>query len=324
VRLGIYAHHVGSGHVARAGAIASAWEGEVGLLTSRPPSDPPPGVEVIDLPRDDEPPVATGAVTPRTLHHAPAGHKGLRTRMGQISAWIADRAPDVMLIDVSVEVALLSRLHGAPTAVVLHPGRRDDVPHLLQAGTVDLVLAPWGAPGRRDGRLHVGLVSRFDDAPRRFGMSGDDRVRVVVAVGTGGTRLRPEDVRRLRAALPADHTVDVLGPGDLGRWVTDPWPVLQAADVVVTSASLNLVAEVAAAASALVVVPEPRPHGEQMAHAEVLASQWDVPVASDWSVQEVVPAVAAARAAGPQPLSDRQGARRAVAALAEVAQGVVA
>lgn len=323
LHLGIYAHHVGAGHLARAQAIGRAWEGRVTVLTSRPPPAlAGSGFDVVVLP-EDEP--ATGSRTPDSLHHAPLGDPGLRDRMARIATWIRAARPDVVLVDVSVEVALLTRLHGIPTAVVRHPGARDDAAHRLCWETADLVLAPWGEPGERDDVVHVGLVSRFDDEQRRLGPVGDDRVDVVVAVGAGGTSLRHADLAALADALPARYRLDVLGevPGDpvaggpTGSWVHDPWSVFVGADVVVASASLNLVAEVAAAGVPLVVVPEDRPHDEQAAHAAVLAELWDVPVARDWT-DDLRGCIDRALAAGPSMLTDRRGAARAAEALAKL------
>lgn len=328
LHLGIYAHHVGAGHLARAEAIGRAWEGRVTVLTSRPPATlAGSGFDVVVLP-EDEP--DTGARTPGNLHHAPLGDTGLRDRMARIATWIRAARPDVVLVDVSVEVALLCRLHGVPTAVVRHPGDRDDPAHRLCWDTADLVLAPWGEPGERDDVLHVGLVSRFDDQQRRLGPFGDDRVEVVVAVGAGGTSLRHRDLAALATALPDGYRLDVVGevPGEpvedgpVAGWVHDPWSVFVGADVVVASASLNLVAEVAAAGVPLVVVPEDRPHGEQVAHAQVLAELWDVPVAADWT-DDLAGRIERALAAGPSMLTDRRGAARAAEALAKLTAGAM-
>lgn len=326
LQLGIYAHHHGAGHLARAAAIARAWEGRVTVLTSTPPLDlGGSGIDVVLLPPDGG---ETGTDTPEVLHHAPLGDDGLRERMARIAGWINAARPDVVLVDVSVEVALLTRLHGVPTAVVRQPGRRDDEPHRLCYELADLVIAPWGEPGERDGVVHVGLVSRFDDRPRRFGRTGDDTIRVVVAVGSGGTSLSHERLVELADALPPDHRLEVLGvvPGPVSDaphvptegWVHDPWPALVGADVVISSASLNLVAEVAAAGTPQVVVPEERPHGEQEAHARVLEELWGIPRCDGWGAQ-LVPHVLAARRAGPRHVSDRQGAGRAAEALAKLA-----
>ena len=62
----------------------------------------------------------------------------------------------------------------------------------------------------------------------------------------------------------------MLGPPGT-RWVDDPWPLLCAADVVVTHAGQNAIADVAAARRPAVVIAQPRPHDEQLATAACAA-----------------------------------------------------
>lgn len=85
-------------------------------------------------------------------------------------------------------------------------------------------------------------------------------------LGAGGT----DDTLDLDAAERAtpDWTWHVLGAR--GRWDQDPWPALCAAEVVVTHAGQNAVAEVAAARRPAIVVPQDRPFGEQAATAAAL------------------------------------------------------
>lgn len=327
LHLAIYAHHHGAGHLARATAIAQAWPGPVTVLTSARAAalDDEDGVDVVQLPLERC--TDTGASTPRTLHHAPLGDAGLRRRMARLSRVLEVERPDVVLVDVSIEVGMLTRLHGVPTAMVRQPGRRDDPPHCLGHATADLLLAPWGRPGSRDGVVHTGLLSRFDHRHRQRRRTSGHGVQVVVAIGTGGTSLRERHLTELADRLPDDHRVRCIGEVPDGGsdpsappsgYVEDPWPLLLDADVVVTAASLNLLGEVAAADVPVVAVPETRPHDEHETHVEVLAEQFDVPVAQSWD-DDLAGLVEAAMQQGAPGLSDRRGARRAVAALHDLA-----
>ena len=71
--------------------------------------------------------------------------------------------------------------------------------------------------------------------------------------------------------------------GPTGTWVADPTAALRSADVVVTHAGQNALAEVAAARRPAVVVPQDRPHDEQRTTAGVLArGGWPVSVRETW------------------------------------------
>ncbi|MFM2475491.1 glycosyltransferase, partial [Burkholderia cenocepacia] len=68
-------------------------------------------------------------------------------------------------------------------------------------------------------------------------------------------------------AATSDRRWTIAGPG---RWLEDPWDALTRAEVVVTAAGQNAIADVAAAGARAVVVPRPRPFDEQRRTAERL------------------------------------------------------
>ena len=280
--IGYYVHHHGRGHLHRALSVARELDGcVVGLSTLERPLEWTGAW--IDLPDDaagEDPvdPTAGGA-----LHWVPERHPGLRERMGEISRWIIDVEPDLLVVDVSVEVALLARLHGVPVVVMAQPGDRRDAPHDLGYGIADRVVAPWPADARgmlTSGVLDesavsaVGAFSRFDGRPVTASGSGGGR-RVVVLHGAGGTDLSGGRLEAAMARTPG-WTWTVLGEG--GVWVDDPWDELCRADVVVTHAGQNALAEVAAARRPALVVPQSRPYDEQRTTAAVLDRRPDLPV----------------------------------------------
>jgi hypothetical protein len=323
--IGYYAHHHGDGHLARATAIAAHLDRPVTLLSSRPAPAAWSGASVL-LARDDEP--APGPLADATaqgvLHWAPLHHAGLRERMGQLAAWIAAQRPRLLVADVSVEVALLARLTGTPVVVVAPPGRRDDPPHRLAYTTARAVLAPWPAwaqplQGPDVPVRCVGAFSRFDGRPTAARPPGGRRV--LVLGGRGGTAVTGEDLEAARRATPG-WSWAALGP-PAGRWVDDPWPLLCGADVVVTHAGANALAEVAASRRPAVVIPQPRPHDEQQhaaaaldaAGLAVVAAQW--PASAQWpALLERATAIGGMRWARWAP---GDGARRAAALLEELA-----
>jgi hypothetical protein len=288
--IGYYVHHHGSGHLHRATALARAAADRdlaVTGLSSLPRPHDWPGAW-LTLPRDD----GDTALRPTAhghLHWAPLGHDGLRERTTTISAWIEESRPDAVVVDVSVEVTLLVRLHGVPVVSVVLPGARGDAAHLLGLGVADALVAVW--PTEATGMLRdvpeaiarrlqpVGALSRFPLRPPGIRRPGPGRV--VLMAGTGGHDLDRERIEQARAASPDWHWT-VLGR-DLGTWVEDPAGVLADADVVVTHAGQNALAEVAALRRPAVVVPQDRPHHEQRTTARVLRDGgWPVVVEDRW------------------------------------------
>lgn len=287
--IGYYVHHHGHGHVTRAATLLPHLLGHevTGLSTLPAPRAWPQLWVGLDPDADDDPfelpeePTAGGV-----FHWVPRGHGGLRSRMSTISRWIAATDPDVVVVDTSVEVAALCRLHGVPVVQVLQPGVRTDRPHRLALDLADRIVAPWPADvaGVVDGvadddprLVHVGAFSRFDGRV-------DDDVRaptpatrqVTVLSGTGGPGVDAASLERARRSTPG-WTWTVLG-GQAGAWHDDPWPALLRADVVVTHAGQNALAEVAAARRPAVVVPQERPHEEQRTTASALHADGRLPV----------------------------------------------
>lgn len=290
--VGHYVHHVGSGHLHRATVLAqrlAAVGTRVTGLSTLPRPDAWEGGWV-ELPSDDD--GAPVDVTARGhLHWAPLRHDGSRARAARISAWIQDARPDALVVDVSVEVLLLARLHGVPTVAVVLPGRRDDPAHLLGLGTAEALVGFWpreadgmspGLPGPLAERLvPVGALSRHPVRPVRTDPPRPgERRSVAVLLGRGGHDVTPERLAAARADTPG-WDWHVLG-ADRGSWVADPSAVLAASDVVITHAGQNALAETAAARRPAVVVPQVRPHDEQATTGRVLAGDWPAVVLGTW------------------------------------------
>jgi hypothetical protein len=284
--IGYYAHHHGSGHVNRAMAIAAELDDDVTILSSAPrPSTWHGGW--VSLPLDHASPTiepdARGA-----LHFAPVGSAGLALRMAAVSKWLETYRPRAVVVDVSVEIASLVRLHGVRVVVIAQPGRRHDAPHELGYQLADAIIGCWppsahpleAAPSTTERVEAVGGLSRFE-------VSTESRERspeIVVFTGTGGrgesalTRV----VAEARAALPHARwtTLHHANPNTVAR-------ALRTYAVVFTHCGQNAVAEVAAARVPAVFVPEQRPFEDQERLGLQLA-RMDVP-ALVTSPGEVIP-----------------------------------
>ncbi|TGO04882.1 glycosyltransferase [Serinibacter arcticus] len=294
--IGWYVHHHGSGHLVRFLAIRPHLDADVVVFSSRPaPPELPARTRWVALDRDDDVrtdrdgvaldphdlrrsrPTAGGA-----LHWAPLHHAGHAARLATIAAVLAEETPSAFVVDVSVEVAVLVRLLGVPLVLMTQPGVRDDAPHALAHRLADAVVATWPS-GRSDPSgldpIEVGGISRFDGRPR----AGDPVPGRVLLLGGGSVG------ERAGVAGVASRDWHRLG-GD-GPWVEDPWPEICAAEVVVSAAGQNAVADLAAAGARAVVVPEDRPFDEQRATAHELRAAGLAVVVDAWPDDDAWPAL---------------------------------
>ncbi|MCK8678228.1 glycosyltransferase [Streptomyces lichenis] len=289
--IGYYVHHQGKGHLHRARCVARHTRTPVTGLSSLPRPADWTG-DWVRLPSDTGTGAGTAPADPTArgrLHWVPRHHPGLRARMAAVAAWIERTAPALLVSDVSVEVATLARLMGVPVAVSAMRGDRSDPAHRLAYDLADALLAPWPAelpePGWpaawRAKTEYTGAFSRHDGRPRPEGRPArpPEAREVVVLLGAGGTELTAARLSAAAEATPGWRWTVLGGPGE---WTDDPWPLLCRADAVVTHAGQNAVAECAAARTPAVVVPQTRPHGEQLATARALAAGELATVRTHW------------------------------------------
>lgn len=216
--------------------------------------------------------------------------------------WLAADRPELLVVDGSGAVAAAARSVGVPTIRLRRPGTSATrVTGAIEAvGTGELapypsLLEPDATPRwQRERTVHAGFLSRFAGrrpnrraGRRALGLDPDAQV-VTILSGRDGLGSSDELVAAARAT-PGWAWV-VLGrcpstvasiPANLHRlgWRDDPWPALEAADVVVGSGALSVVAEVASAARPLLLVPRGgRTH--EAVHASLLAAH-GVAIATD-------------------------------------------
>lgn len=321
-----YAHHQGAGHITRASTVGALVRDDVVILSSGTRPATWPEEHWVQLPPDDAPggvdPTAGGA-----LHWAPLGQDGYRERMQAIAEWTRVHRPSLLVSDVSAEVALLARLLGLPVVVTVMAGDRSDRAHRATYDLASALVAPWPreAGALVDGwrpewdakATFVGAFSRFDARPTRPPPGGR---HVTVLWGSGGSGAARAGLDDARAATPG-WTWTVCGGSSSRESV---WQRLQSADVVVTHGGQNAIAEVAAARRPAIVIPEPRPHDEQVHLARGLARlglghpQPTWPAAGDWP--DLLTTAASGDPARWSQWADGSGASRYAARLDAVAR----
>lgn len=286
--IGYYVHHHGLGHRARALAIAEHLRTPVIGFSSLPAPEGWPG-EWVDLPDDrSESPLRPEAGG--TLHWAPLDHPGLHRRMGLVAESLA--AISTMVVDVSAEVTLLTRLFGVRTAVVALRGERTDAPHRVAWDAAEMIIAPWTAETTEPWwprvwtakTAFVGSISRFDGRPRPAVAPASWTVLVVWG---GGSDLDPALVDEARAATPG-WSWRLRTPASPSP---DLWRELAEAEVVVCHGGDNAVAEVAAASRPAVVVAQDRPFREQHGTAAALRAAGICVALDTWPTAESWPAL---------------------------------
>lgn len=296
--IGFYVHHHGNEHLHRALAVSRAFDRPVTGLSSLERPVLWPGAWV-RLDRDDEGDTSGDPTVRGRVHWAPRGHPGLRSRMAEIAAWISHLQPSLLVVDGSVEVSLLARLHGVPVVSVVAPGHRGDDAHRLGFDVADALVAFWPAeaqemlldvPASVLRRIHpVGALSRFDEAlaGRAARASRAERREVALIRSGRPGSWSPELLQEVREQTPG-WTWTVVGQAH-ARDETDEAETIRRADVVVTHAGQGALADVAALRRPAVVVPEPSPHDEQRVTAEVLRRAalpvlvTDQPIGTDWA-----------------------------------------
>jgi UDP-N-acetylglucosamine--N-acetylmuramyl-(pentapeptide) pyrophosphoryl-undecaprenol N-acetylglucosamine transferase len=195
--------------------------------------------------------------------------------MALIARWVEQARAAAVVIDVSVEVAVFVRLLGVPVIVMAMPGDRTDAPHVLVHQIADRIVATWPQELYEPEwlRVHagktsyVGGISRFED--HAFPLPAEDRApTVLVLTGTGGCDFDQATVDATASQTP-EINWKTLGLRS-GPKTPEPWPDICAADVVITHAGQNCVADIAAARRPAIVLPQSRPFNEQHVTAETL------------------------------------------------------
>lgn len=341
--IGYYVHHHGEGHRQRALQIARAAPGRFVLLGSGL-TGAAEDVDLIDLPDDR----MTGAAAfdgrddaadrPDALHYAPLNHDGIRRRVAILTAWIAQARPTLMVVDVSVEVAMLARLASVSTVCVRLNGDRSDSPHLDAFRGATALLCPYaealddpGTPDwvRRKTLYAPGLTppAALDDA---------EPGRVLVVVGRGG---QAADMGRLAAAARAwpawewrvagpvaGHAADLPTNLSLLGWTAEMSREIARAEVVIGGAGNGLVTAVMAADRPFICLPEPRPFDEQLSAARglealgaaVVETTWPQP--GDWG--QLVARAGTIPSLARRQLADPHGPERTAARLVDLAESL--
>ena len=318
MRLGYYAHHHGSGHCRQIDKLADLLpvdaKSQLIVFTSLSPNDYSfsslDKQQIIRLQAEDEcaDDVLKGRAgeyfQPASLHYSPVGNSNIQKRSHQILDTIYQHHIDLMVIDVSVEVAMLCRAASIPYLYIRLPGIRDDTPHLNAFAGALALLAPY--PRLLEATMTPEWVGKktlyldFINTTQQKELTYHEFTRILeklntlnlkdweedaptiitVIKGYGGHKAIDMKLPELRRLLPNAFIIS-LGPindnmrchVDIAAQVNDVTPFIQHSDYLLMACGLNAVAQAYDYATPLVVLPDDRPHQEQEVMAQALINQ---------------------------------------------------
>jgi hypothetical protein len=282
--IGYYVHHQGAGHFQRALAIATQAPDRFVLLGTGL-TEIPGGPRCLSL-EDDRPTTASNLepLSPSDcLHYVPQRHVGVQRRVAQITNWIVQERPSLFVVDVSVEVAMLSRLASIPTVYVRLSGERTDAGHLQAFRGACGLIAPFHS-ALDDPLLPAWIRTKtayFAGLGRAVQRRVPDAAVVLCVNGQGGAALDGVSLAMAASCTP-ELSWRVMGPSTqpaycppnlamLG-WVDNVEDEMAGAGIVIGSAGDGVVNAVIAAGRPFVCLPQSRPYDEQGAKARQLSA----------------------------------------------------
>ncbi len=285
--IGYYAHSHGSGHCNYANLFGKIFGESLTVFTDRGHAFDS-GTEVIMLENED--PDGTEYdrdifPEPRALHYAPVNIAKITRRNKSILDNILSRNISLLIIDVSVEIAMLARVSSIPYAYVRLQGDRNDIAHLNAFEGASFLLAYFPremesentASWIVDKTIYLGFLSKFmfgkgiTKRPQEFGPIKNPVL--LYLTGFGGSS--PLNFK----SFVDDYDIYAIGPGHMGQKnsgalqigvVENTRRFLEHADVVVAACGSNTTSEILSLGKRFVAVPEKRQYREQERMAENL------------------------------------------------------
>lgn len=298
-RVGFYVHYHGRGHKHRTEAILKHLTIPSSVIASRIHTLPwsgPTLSEVIGIECDNEDLNEEGldyvADVP-SLHFAPLWSENVTKRVAAYTHWMATAKPDLMVVDVSAEISMLTRLASVPQIVMRQHGDRSDPAHINAYAAAHSLLAPFPEMMEDsitpawvkqktvylDGFCRDANATSADTTVKPLSTNREASNTIVFLFGRGGGNDVHTRLRDAALALPT-HQILVVGkeadesnhPTNLQYlgWVNNVSDYCLSADVVVAAAGHNSVMELGHSRCRFIAIAEPRPFAEQIRKVQIL------------------------------------------------------
>lgn len=281
-----YAHSHGNGHCNCANLIALANPEETIVFTD---SDFCFDEKVRVVKLNDEHSDGTELIhlentKPDFLHYNPVGMKKIAQRNKKILTYLLANHIELLVVDVSVEVATLARVSSIPYAYIRMQGSRNDLPHLQVYKGASFLIAYYPVqfedckvlPWIKAKTLYNGFIHKKPSFSEINVFLKDSFILIIQ--GRGGNQLTVEKVNKI-ASLYTNHKVIVIGCPELEVcfWnvenhgiVTNVADYMINAKFIIAACGLNLTSEIIALKRKFLIMPEKRPFDEQLLFAGAL------------------------------------------------------
>lgn len=288
-RIGIYAHYHGSGHCSYANQIASYNVKNYVVFTS---SDYTflPEVDTLKLPDEDP---TENDITSRTklasfLHYNPQGNRKVVLRSALMISEIVRGEIDLLLVDVSVEIAMLARISSIPYAYCRMMGNRDDEGHKIAYQGAQFLYAfypesfePADTPDWiRNKTMYLGFTSP-KGMQTSFSAVSENPKSILVMHGQGGNEFNQTTLEQIESQFP-NTTIKLIGryeglidtaQSTIYNFVDNPEEFITEADLIIASCGSNTVSLLLSMGKRFLAIPEGRPYDEQEVFSVQLESQ---------------------------------------------------
>jgi len=285
--IGYYAHSHGSGHCVSGQYLAKNLDTEMTIFTSKNYNFSLHQNQVIYLDTEDQMEEEYSAALknlPAYAHYLPKSHSGIKRRVAHLLNSIIERNINLLLVDVSVEVAALVRLASTPYLYCRMMGYRDDLPHTIAYNSAEMMFAFY--PQVMESNIYfekygsktfyLGFISQYPVESKYFTHSNMNEpmgLKISIITGQGGTKINESFINNVAAMLPECQVqiVGVLPEGKEFLPNVSPIGIVEnirkyviESDVVIASAGMNLTAEVLALKNKFICIAEDRPYEEQI------------------------------------------------------------